>query len=220
MKILSWAKIYWLRISIVVGLIVPIIIHYVHHTIDIHPGHEHAFQVIRIIGISLALGIVITYSKEAWQALLQKPPLTSAQGLIVGIWLTYVGILGHVFNNVLSQFANFPPDMVHSTFGTASLALALVGALVTFISSYMMVGKKILATGWVVIASVVGLSLFGYMLAPTAWWRADNGALCYCKSIIDVEVPHVPEVKPWDDIPSDHSDRFGKRQETQWPKLW
>jgi hypothetical protein len=220
MKILSWAKIYWLRISIVAGLVIPIIIHYVHHSIP-HEGHEHAFQIIRVGGLTLALGIIITYSKVAFEAILQKPPLTSAQGLVVGIWLTYVGILGHVANNVLSQFAAYPPDLVHSFFGAATLLLALVGGLVTFISSYTMVGKKIIALGWWTMGVAIGLSIFGIFLVPSDWWNhLDPNRECHCKSIMDMAIPRVPEVKPWDDILTDHSDRFGKRLEHQYPKLW
>jgi hypothetical protein len=174
-------------------------------------------------GLALALGIIITYSKAAILALFQKPPLSSAQGLIAGIWITYIGIFGHVFNNALSQFAIYPPDVVHSLIGVGTLLVALIGGMLTFVSSYMLVGKKILVFGWWTVGVTIGLSAFGYFLVPSDWWHTlDPNYQCGCKGIMDVNVPAVVTFKPWDDILSDHPKRQpGKMQETrQWESVW
>jgi len=157
---------YWARVPLVVcAILISFVMWYT------HPEHFYVFHLLRATAAAVTLGILITYTRAAIEYIFQKKPLTNPQGLVVGIWLTNLGIFGHVANNIYAQFTNYPPMAVHDMFGLIAMWVSILGGFVVLSSSYDLLEKKHIIWGFIAIAvSFIFMVLSYFLLNPTVWW--------------------------------------------------
>jgi hypothetical protein len=162
-----WFKQRPLRTALIVWLLLLVPL-----TVDFN---EFTYHMIRTTGLAVAVGIVIAFANSFWTWWKSPVDLPLGHGLAAGIWLLWLGMLGHVVNNMLAQFYVSPPAFVHNIVGTISLWVGLAGGFLMLLSSEgINHGTLVNARGlkWGVrIAVIVFIALvFTWGVRADDWW--------------------------------------------------
>lgn len=97
--------------------------------------HQLLFHIVRSLSLGVSIGVVVAYAPAARQILFKRSYLSGGEGLVLGIFFFWFGLLGHMLVNFLAQFSDNPPAVVHGDWALISWWTSLSGALIVFLSS-------------------------------------------------------------------------------------
>jgi hypothetical protein len=80
-------------------------------------GHGPVVVIARVLGLSFAIGLAVTFAPAAWRAFTKNSSLTGAEILALGIFILFVGVTGLVSNHLIDRFTDFHP-IYHLNIGT------------------------------------------------------------------------------------------------------
>lgn len=143
---------------------------------------QYTFLAIRALAFAVSVGIVTLYTGTVCRLLRKLRELSSGEGLILGIWMTWLGIGGHMALNIVAQHHAFPPSVVHSWLGAAFSWLAITGGVVQLFASQGLgqveeFPSRAEKSGSIIVAAAVLIVTISVLhKSPEAWWK-----------------PHLPE---------------------------
>jgi len=143
----------------------------------------------RAIALAISAALIIFFTKESYEALADGA-ITSPKGLILGIWVTYLGIFFHIITEefpeaIVDKIEHIVPlyehdnsfhwihhmlhGIIHSQANMVGSFLVILGSFLILLSAQLLNKKSLL---WIVpwIAFVIAASYWGfyYIILPYA----------------------------------------------------
>ena len=142
---------------------------------------------LRAAAIAISISILVLFSGKAFEALFNGA-LTSPKGIIVGIWMTYFGILWHNLFEELPEAIiirlekgynlhnhDHPLHWVHHVLrDMSSNEMSLIGAFITILGGFLILissqmlnkSKVIMISSWIVFAMVIFGIAYRHTILP------------------------------------------------------
>lgn len=120
-------------------------------------GQEPAIEVGNIITVSLACGIVVTYTPTAW-AIIKYPVLDGASILSFGIWLGWSAIMYRTGGAIIWRLLDKPDNWLDSGWWGLHIALSCCSAIGHLIAPEAVNGR-VPTKEWIRIGILVAVSV-------------------------------------------------------------
>ena len=137
---------------------------------------EYMFLIVRVCGFAVACGIVAAYMPTAARLWCKPDALCSGEGLVLGIWMMWFGVMGHAGINILAQHHIAPSLIVHSDAAAFFAWVSVVGGAMTLGASQGVDGSTVLTLaertfGGIIVAVVIIVCVSLLVAQPHAWWH-------------------------------------------------